>query len=183
MVQQPSSELVVGEVIKTAEHLPALYYNCQRPDLVLAAREIRVSTINRNERGISMSSYDQLRSHGPFKISFKRSPWFSQFYECVYQNNISQIDPQFEAEAEKLCGPTWWRLVKPQMFWHEFEYWSPLPLKFDDSDVVHVVYMKNAPCVLGPRVLKRIRNELAEKSKSIWTFYQYDEVEVHDEYY
>lgn len=106
-----------------------LYYNCAHPVEILDSCLIHVSSIH---RGVSMSEWRELGSHGPFKIAFSAAPWFAQFQRVEY------------GAAPK----------KNPMFADEREWYSALCVQFALSDVRQVSFMKNAPSPLGPRQLK-----------------------------
>lgn len=48
------------------------------------------------------------------------------------------------------------------MFQDEREYYSPNPIQFNPINVQSVSFMTNAPCAVGPRILKRRIAELKE---------------------
>lgn len=115
------------------------YYNCSNPLKVLDERRIRESKIH---SGVSLSYWRELGSHGPFKITFHRSPWFNQLREVEYGPQPQLKHPMFEDERE---------------------LFSPAEISFNDEDVHSVTYMLNAPSPLGPRKLKATVHELKEK--------------------
>lgn len=115
-----------------------LYYNCSAPVKIIYERRIRVSRINGRDRGVSMSSWSEMGSHGPFKIAFKRSKWFDQFGEVLYGPHPRK-NPMFKSERE----------------WNSIE-----EVLFDIGDVTSVVFMTNAPCVISRRKLWAEQNRL-----------------------
>lgn len=106
-----------------------LYYNCARPDLVLAARRILPSRVH---QGVSFSEWSELGSHGPFKLTL-----------CGLTGRFRQV--KYGAQH------------KPLMFADEREWVSGEAVTFDLRNVQVVTYMENAPCCLGPIVLKRVQ--------------------------
>lgn len=58
-----------------------LYYNCDRPVEVLEANRIRASNVF---TGVSFSSWPELGSHGPFKITFRYAAWVKLFTRVQY---------------------------------------------------------------------------------------------------
>ena len=118
-----------------------LYYNCDAPDLILGSLRVLPSKTF-SCGGVSMSAWPEMGSHGPFKIAFKQALWFQQFIPVVYGSEPSQKNPMFTDEQE----------------WN-----SPTEVRFSLEDVVYVMFMQNAPCVLGPRQLKWKRTILASR--------------------
>lgn len=112
-----------------------IYYNCARPDLILASGRILTSPVF---RGVSLSEWADLGSHGPFKLALRRGAWFDQFRKVEY-------------------GPG----HKPVMFADEREWVSSEPVVLPASDVLWVMFMENAPCCIGPRILKRVQAALS----------------------
>jgi hypothetical protein len=66
---------------KITQPLTALYYNCSDPITILSLLQIRP---DKALSGIYMNEFFDYSSNGPFKISFKQSPWFEQFIRVMY---------------------------------------------------------------------------------------------------
>lgn len=109
-----------------------LYYNCDSPINILLSANIFRSKIF---RGVSMSAWEQLGSHGPFKIAFRQAPWFAQFKPVTY--------------GAAKDGH------KNVMFKDEQEWHSPDEVNFKIADVEYVMHMTNAPAGIGPIIRKR----------------------------
>jgi hypothetical protein len=106
-----------------------LCYKAWHPLEILTENRVRVSVIDRRERGLSFSSYLGLWSHGPFQFVFQTGlPWYGQFTPCTY-------DPK---------GPLT-QLNKKDFFADEAEWWSPVDVQFQREDIVKVVFMADSP--------------------------------------
>lgn len=134
-------------------HPDFLYYNCHEADKVMRSLTLMPSEIH---TGISLSAWSEMGSHGPFKIAFRRAPWFRHFNE-VHYGKFPLKNPMFADEQEWVC--------------HSHD-----SIKFMLGDVMYVMFMKNAPCVLGPRTLERIRKTLRTEYA---TLYREDVVDDH----
>jgi hypothetical protein len=175
--------------------LPAtLYYNCSNPVKIITGNTINCSDVF---TGVSMSVFFDLGSHGPFKISFKQSPWFEQFIRVMYWQTparpllrkkgvfedikpryyINQDNTKFNEESFTQLQEACLRFIKEKggneshlsrvwkistMFADEQEWYSPLPVTFNIEDIDNVMFMENAPNILGPIVTKRLKKILRE---------------------
>lgn len=155
----------------------SLFYNCDRPLEILASRTIRCSAIF---TGVSMSSWSELASHGPFKIAFRQSDWFNQFFKCHYPKSevernkfYDEVTNKLEAHAISLLHLG--RIVKAHdMFADEQEWYSAKPVSFKIEDVIAVTFMTNAPNI-HPRIARKARAALT-------TMPLYGERSVNDPY-
>lgn len=119
-----------------------LYYNCGAPLKILEECRVRRSILDGRDRGLSMSSWSEMGSHGPFKIAFNPSPWFKQFIQVKY-------------------GPA---PFKNPMFQDEQEWFSYGDVEFQLQNVQYIMFMLNAPVgAIGPRILKNVRRSLTMK--------------------
>jgi hypothetical protein len=129
-----------------------LYYNCEDPVAVLQEHCIRSSRIF---GGVSLSESNSMISHGPFRITFRRSPWFNTLRPVLYEHRKGK-NPIFKDERE----------------WH-----SDKDIEFHEVDIDAVEFMTNAP-LLHPIRASRHRRWLRENYA-----HRYSEVAVHDPKY
>jgi hypothetical protein len=83
--------------------LPFLYYNCDDPIRVIRSRSLKPSSVF---TGVSLSDWLELGSHGPFKLTFKPSPWFAQLVKVHYWQPVGSrlqrnSDPDDCAKRQK----------------------------------------------------------------------------------
>lgn len=112
-----------------------LYYNCDAPHLILGERHVRANIRGRVFRGISMSEWSDMGSHGPFKIAFNKARWFGQFRKIEYGNSPDLKNPMFSDEKEWV---------------------TESDVYFQKEDVAYVMLMLNVPCLVTSGKLMRI---------------------------
>lgn len=150
-----------------------LYYNCQDPLPILESKIIQVSPRSRpGVGGVSMSTWKDLGSHGPFKFAFLRANWFSQFRSCVYG---------LERDHQTIISsPVDHNYIRNAMFTDEREWWSPTEVRFEYTQLLYIMFMVNAPCVLSKIKLNKIRRALSSKDGRWWS--KYTEEHINDPY-
>lgn len=122
-----------------------LCYKAAHPLEILTSSMLKTSTLDRRDRGLSMTTNQQESGHGCFMFKFKQGlAWYSQFIACVYDDSLPGSP-----------------LNKKSFFAVEQEWWSPDSVVFQMADIEAIVFMSNSPAArIHPRKSRRVWQEV-----------------------